>query len=634
MADQGEIGVYTPVINGIGASDDRPNAPRLVSVRVMEKIAPTRVVVDVEWIAEDLSDVPEYQVSVVLPSGKRQRIETSQRNRCDIALSDFGAYRIEVRARGAGNVLSLPVAETIVYSDESVEDPDTSGRLWEAIGADATARAQAAIATFTETEFVPATARIASLEDSTANAEHHLANAVSDMDRLAAASAAVVARLSGAETRMFDAGIKVDPETGQVTIEGVARLDGQMFSVGQRIAAAEGLLELKATMVQVNQAIASAQLTPTELAALDDVWTQINEVSLAVDALNASLELKASTASVQGVQAELTTATQAIDALQQEIATKVESTVLDGLQASLTGVQQTLSTIDVPTVVQSVYELELLRDEVDRIAQESIWATLTRLQENEFQAQRLAAARSELQAGIDAEGTARASDKTELGVQIGNVQAYSEQSRQISADADTARGVQIDAFQAETAGSMASFGSALNLVATQSNNQASQIATLSSTLDDQSATVTQHSQAIAGLGASIQFYINSNGHIAGYALSSEISEDGTPWSSFVVVADQFQISGVGGAFSPFVVYTQETIIDGVTVSPGTYILDATIRQGLISKLRFGERIQSVDYVAGQTGVLLDFINGFCELNDVVLSRDQIIRSGVYSARLW
>jgi hypothetical protein len=128
----------------------------------------------------------------------------------------------------------------------------------------------------------------------------------------------------------------------------------------------------------------------------------------------------------------------------------------------------------------------------------------------------------------------------------------------------------------------------INVLASQANAQASQVATLFAQQADQGAQVTQATEAIAGLGATVQMSVNVNGHISGWAFTSELGENEVPTSSFVIDADVFQIGAGGEATKPFVYYPADTMVDGVLVEAGAYIDAGFFRKASIQNAMIGD----------------------------------------------
>lgn len=115
--------------------------------------------------------------------------------------------------------------------------------------------------------------------------------------------------------------------------------------------------------------------------------------------------------------------------------------------------------------------------------------------------------------------------------------------------------------------------------------------TLSTTVDDNTASIQTNATSIDGINAKYTVKIDNNGYVTGYGLISS-DNNGTPTSEFMIVADKFSIapvqtspSEVNG--SPFFHLTSPTTINDVVVPAGTYIKDAFIANLNASKIVAG-----------------------------------------------
>jgi len=108
-------------------------------------------------------------------------------------------------------------------------------------------------------------------------------------------------------------------------------------------------------------------------------------------------------------------------------------------------------------------------------------------------------------------------------------------------------------------------------------------------------TIQEQTTSINGLSAQFTVKIDNNGYVSGFGLASEVV-DGTPYSEFAILADQFSIAPTDGglATAPFYHLTVETVVDGVVVPPGTYMTSAYIADGTITNLQIGNVIESAD----------------------------------------
>jgi hypothetical protein len=86
--------------------------------------------------------------------------------------------------------------------------------------------------------------------------------------------------------------------------------------------------------------------------------------------------------------------------------------------------------------------------------------------------------------------------------------------------------------------------------------------------------------------------IDHSNHVSGYGLASE-ANDGTPISSFIVAADRFAIGAptvANGDFNlnnqyPFIHLSTPTLVDGITMQPGTYLKRAFLADATITNAK-------------------------------------------------
>jgi hypothetical protein len=141
---------------------------------------------------------------------------------------------------------------------------------------------------------------------------------------------------------------------------------------------------------------------------------------------------------------------------------------------------------------------------------------------------------------------------------------------------------------------------------------------LSTTVGNQTSSITANSSSINGIEAKHTVKIDNNGHISGYGLIST-ANDGTPTSTFDVAADAFRIGATDSSGSavetvPFAHYANSRTVDGVTMPAGTYIENLFVE---------GARIKSLNADVVNTGSLdIDRLPGLSQL-DTLTSASQV-----------
>jgi len=131
--------------------------------------------------------------------------------------------------------------------------------------------------------------------------------------------------------------------------------------------------------------------------------------------------------------------------------------------------------------------------------------------------------------------------------------------------------------------------------------QAEDITTYFAQVGESYSAVQTHTSVISGLSAKYTVKVDVGGNVAGFGLASEVNEAGEATSEFAIVADKFSIAAVAtdpnaaeSETAPFFHLTEATVVDGVTVPPGTYMKAAFIADATIQNAHIGNVIQSND----------------------------------------
>jgi hypothetical protein len=122
----------------------------------------------------------------------------------------------------------------------------------------------------------------------------------------------------------------------------------------------------------------------------------------------------------------------------------------------------------------------------------------------------------------------------------------------------------------------------------------SSVTTLQTTVGDNTAAIETAATSIDGLQAQYTVKVDVNGHVTGFGLS-DVANDGTITSTFIVNADAFAIidtsNGLSSAVVPFAVrsgvtYIQDVVIEGALIATGS-ITNAEIANGTITTAKIG-----------------------------------------------
>ncbi|MDF1804062.1 hypothetical protein [Thalassovita sp.] len=259
-------------------------------------------------------------------------------------------------------------------------------------------------------------------------------------------------RLSQTQTDMADAGIYIDPAQGRARIEAVARIDQTLSEVSITLDALASSIELRATHSEVSQAVTNAVLDPSQIPVLDDLQAQVNTVVLALDALNAAIELKAESVTIDGLTASLTQAGLDIDAIEASLSQFVTQTTFDALGSQVTTVEQALSGFDGAQYQLALSDIRAIGGDQDLSAIASLEALIAAHEGREVLRVDLAYINQNMRALVDEDRVSIASLRTDLGVAFDQAQALIETETTARATADEALALNLVALDARLTG--------------------------------------------------------------------------------------------------------------------------------------------------------------------------------------
>ena len=219
-----------------------------------------------------------------------------------------------------------------------------------------------------------------------------------------------------------------------------------------------------------------------------------------------------------------------------------------------------------------------------------------------------AAAVSAITTEVFPNGAASASRLDTLEVDVGNLSTGGNASALTALTTEvfpngSAAASRIDGLEAtvnDSTTGVAATSTALNTVETLVNNTstgvtatANSVSGLQTTVGNNTTSISTQATSINGLSAQYSVKIDTNGHVAGFGLSSTLV-NGTPSSAFVIRADKFAVVNPSDTSAmtntpsvdnvPFIV-TAATTIDGVSVPAGAYMKAAFIHDGAITNAR-------------------------------------------------
>ncbi len=251
--------------------------------------------------------------------------------------------------------------------------------------------------------------------------------------------------LESARTRdvLRDAGIVVDPASGEVRIFAVDQLKDRTSTAEIAIDAVKSVVSTKASVNQVNELIALAVLDPSQVAELEPIIARLTQAESRIDGLNAAVTLKASVAELTALTTRTRTAELAVDAMQGQIALKANADVVDQIGLRTSEIEQTLTSL--PDTAGFVVSVQQAR----AVAEDTADALLRTLAAGEdaarYQVTQIAQARQELSTRMVDGFTTEALARTALSVRIDQTTATVLAESQASITRDNAMTRRIDA---------------------------------------------------------------------------------------------------------------------------------------------------------------------------------------------
>ncbi|UWQ73343.1 DUF1983 domain-containing protein [Leisingera sp. M658] len=484
-------------------------------------------------------------------------------------------------------------------------------------------------------------------------------------------------RLSEIDGRMADAGIYQDPDTGTVRIYGVVAEAERISEAEIRLSAAESRISLTATEAYVNQQVSIALTDPSQFPVFEGLQVRVNQVEADLDAAEAAIALKATQTEVDGMDARLSSAEVDIDAAQEAITLKVDQADFDAAESRLSSAEVQISTLDGPAITQTVSDVRTLHDQLGTQDVATLEQLLLAYEQREALKTQIAYATQDIRARVDDDRSATAAITASLGVAIENSVALIESEKLVRADATSAlsqsyeqlsgrvEGAEGDLTQVnkvDVSSTSALVQSHLNLEGAVNDPDTGLVAArgeitqlntvdvsstsalvqahmgLASEFEGKKTTIETTANTVDGVMGEYTLRIDNNGHVAGMVVRSDLDNEGEPASEVAFQADKFAIVSADGVQkrSPFVVYTEDTVVGGILVPAGVYMRKAAIREGSIGNAQIAGSLSSPDYAEDANGiptegVKIDFKNNALKVAGAVFSRPMVLAQGSFTA---
>ncbi|OAD82110.1 hypothetical protein ATN89_21695 [Comamonas thiooxydans] len=310
--------------------------------------------------------------------------------------------------------------------------------------------------------------------------------------------------------RITDAGVYVDPATGQVKIYGLEQTNEHVISLQILLDAVQGQMLLKASTAYVDGKIAEAVLSPADLLLYEGIDARLITVTQEIDSINGRLTQKADALELQGALVRLTTAESNLDALGGQIALRVTRAEYqadqDALQQRMGSAELTLSALDVPAITATVTAASRAERDAEKTAEALLRDILSGERNREQAADALAFARNQLTAAIVDGLAAEAQQRLQLAATVGAQGAALTQESKARADGDAAEALARQKLAAETQQGQQSLSAAIEQEATARANavsaEASQRQQLQATVGSNHTAAMQAAQAASDAAGS------------------------------------------------------------------------------------------------------------------------------------
>lgn len=268
------------------------------------------------------------------------------------------------------------------------------------------------------------------------------------LDQLTSSVTWTLQRLLETRQNLSDAGIFVDPNNGVVRIEAFEQVDQRVSDVSIQLDAVESTLNLKTSVAQVNQIVSNAVLDPTQIPVLDDFELRLTSAEVELSGLEAEVQLKADATIIDGLEATLTQATVDIDALEAAINLKVEQSEFDDVTTRLADAEVELQAFNGASFRVSLSDQRRLADaqEVsDVTSMQQLWE---QLKTRQSLIDSIALAENQLYAVVNDGFAAEAEERLILATKLGQAESSIEQLNVSLSDTEVALATSITDYTA------------------------------------------------------------------------------------------------------------------------------------------------------------------------------------------
>lgn len=218
-----------------------------------------------------------------------------------------------------------------------------------------------------------------------------------------------------------DAGVVVDPVTGQVRIYAIDQVADRTSAVEVKLDAQANTIRSKASVDFVQEQIALAVLDPSQVAELEPLIRRMTAAETLLDGLRATVELKAEATELGEAVARLSSVSQTLDALAGTVSTKADRTDLEDQALRLTNAEQTLAAL--PNGASIIVTLRQVGAGVDTAGEAALRGLLASDQASRARIKEVAEYREEAITRIDSGLAAESLARRDLSASMGALDA-------------------------------------------------------------------------------------------------------------------------------------------------------------------------------------------------------------------
>lgn len=218
--------------------------------------------------------------------------------------------------------------------------------------------------------------------------------------------------------KMADAGIYVDPDTGEIRLEAMAHMESGFSLLQYQLDAANAEITQRVTYSTLSDELTSLVLDPSRIPDLASITGRVSDVEVVLDGLDGRFAASAITGTVTAQGVTLTQAVLDIDSLEAEVALRVTTDVFNGVEGRVTQAEVKLDTIDGGAIGQAVLDASGARQDLDDLFEKKISGLLNTRDLREKYNVDLAFAREDLTAKVVQDISAEAAKRFQLAADL------------------------------------------------------------------------------------------------------------------------------------------------------------------------------------------------------------------------